>query len=135
MTDIVLDSSAFVYATTVFTEEARELRKRIAASTCHVPHLADAEVGSVLRRQELAGDLSADDCLTALHSLKYLVDNRYPAVRPLSDAAWQLRGAITYYDALHVALAASLGAPLVTMDARLSRAPGLTCEVELVGQP
>ncbi|GAA3433850.1 type II toxin-antitoxin system VapC family toxin [Kutzneria kofuensis] len=135
MTDLVLDSSAFVYATTVYTDDARELRKRIAASTCHVPHLADAEVGSVLRRQELAGDLSADECLTALHSLKHLVDNRYPAIGPLADAAWQLRGAITFYDALYVALAANLGVPLVTMDARLSRAPGVTCAVEVVGQP
>jgi predicted nucleic acid-binding protein len=135
MTDVVLGSSAFVYATTVYTDEARELRKRIAVSNCHVPHVADAEVGNVLRRQELAGDLSADECLTALHSLKYLVDNRYPATGPLADAAWQLRGDITYYDALYVALAAGLGAPLVTMDARLSRAPGLTCAIEVVGQP
>ncbi|EWM16140.1 toxin-antitoxin system, toxin component, PIN family [Kutzneria sp. 744] len=92
-------------------------------------------VGSVLRRQELAGDLPASDCLTALHSLKYLVDNRYPATGPLADAAWQLRGSVTYYDALYVALAASLGVPLVTKDARLSRAPGLTCAVEVIGQP
>jgi predicted nucleic acid-binding protein len=63
------------------------------------------------------------------------VDNRYPATGPLADAAWQLRGDITYYDALYVALAAGLGAPLVTMDARLSRAPGLTCAIEVVGQP
>lgn len=135
MTDLVLDSSAYVYAMTVHTDEAKELRKRIGASSCHVPHVADAEVGNVLRRQELAGDLSGEECLMALRALKHLVDNRYPATGPVADAAWKLRGSITYYDALYVALAATLGAPLVTMDARLSRAPGLTCAVELVGQP
>ena len=47
-------------------------------------------------------------------------------------AAWALRDNVTYYDALYVALAARLGYPLLTADARLARAPGLPCAVELV---
>ena len=34
---------------------------------------------------------------------------------------------MSFYDGLYVALAAALAVPLVTADARLSRAPGLGC--------
>ncbi|KAA5830012.1 hypothetical protein F1721_23145 [Saccharopolyspora hirsuta] len=60
----------------------------------------------------------------------------WTAVAPtsaLADAARELRGAISFCDALHVALAASLDVPLLTADAELSRAPKLPCKVEVVG--
>ncbi len=50
---------------------------------------------------------------------------------PLAEAAWELRSAVTFYDALYVVLAATLDVPLLTADARLARAPGLPCQVEL----
>jgi predicted nucleic acid-binding protein len=61
-----------------------------------------------------------------------LVAHRYPHVGPLGEFAWKLRHNLSFYDALYVALAARLGAPLLTADARLSRAPDLPCAVELV---
>ena len=135
MTDLVVDASVFVYATTATGPAADALLERLGAATCHAPHLLDSEVGQVLRRRELAGKITSEVALTSLKSARHLISFRYPAAGPLGDAAWDLRGAITYYDAQYVALAAALKAPLVTMDARLSRAPGLTCEIELVGQP
>lgn len=45
---------------------------------------------------------------------------------------WTWRENLSFYDALYVALAVQLGVPLVTGDARLSRAPGVACAVELV---
>ena len=39
---------------------------------------------------------------------------------------------MTYYVALYVALAARLGYPMLTADARLAGAPGLPCAVELI---
>ena len=36
------------------------------------------------------------------------------------------------YDALYVALAEQLNAPLLTADTRLSRVPGLRCSVEVL---
>ena len=42
---------------------------------------------------------------------------------------WELRGNLTAYDAAYVALAELLGAPLVTLDTRLARAPGTRCEI------
>ena len=49
--------------------------------------------------------------------------------------AYELRENVTAYDAAYVALAEALDCPLLTADARLARAPGIRCEVELVESP
>lgn len=87
----------------------------------------------MLRRLELTNALTAEQALTALRALPHLVDQFYPHDGPLGEQAWVLRGSITFHDALYTALAAGLDAPLLTADARLSRAPGLPCAVEVVG--
>lgn len=51
--------------------------------------------------------------------------------RPLTARAWQLRHAISAYDALYVALAETLGVPLVTCDAKLAGSNGHRAEIEL----
>lgn len=51
--------------------------------------------------------------------------NRRLAVKPLIRAAWRLRHNLTVGDALYVVAAEHLGAPLVTTDLRLARAPTL----------
>ena len=56
---------------------------------------------------------------------------RYPHLVIL-ERVWQLRKNLTAYDAVYVALAEMLGAPLVTRDARLTRAPGLGAVIELL---
>ncbi len=50
----------------------------------------------------------------------------------LAASRWRLRGAVSFYDALYVALAAALALPLVTADARLARSAKLPCQVEVV---
>lgn len=132
MSEFVVDASTLMLATTVVSDGARQLRRRLLRSECHAPHLVDAEVGNVLRRQELGGQIEAEAATTALLAMKHLVDHRYPHVGPLSQAAWELRGAVTFYDALYAALAAGLDVPLLTADARLSRAPKLPCKVEVI---
>ncbi|MBV8931100.1 MAG: type II toxin-antitoxin system VapC family toxin [Kutzneria sp.] len=132
MSSLVIDASAFVYVATSTEPEAAKSRTMMDRVVCHAPHLIDAEVGNVLRRHELAGRITPGVAATGLRLLRHLVDERYPATGPLGEAAWRLRGSITFYDALYVALANMLGAKLVTGDARLTRAPGLPCEVELV---
>jgi predicted nucleic acid-binding protein len=42
-----------------------------------------------------------------------------------------MRGAVTAYDALYLALAEGLRSPLLTTDARLANAPGHRARVEL----
>ncbi len=43
-----------------------------------------------------------------------------------------LRDNLSDYDAMYVALAARLDVSLLTADARLARAPGLPCAVEVL---
>ena len=50
----------------------------------------------------------------------------------LVDRAWSLRGHLTFYDALYVALAEMLDAPLVTFDARIAGAPGAVARIEVL---
>jgi predicted nucleic acid-binding protein len=134
MNIVVVDASAYVYATTSGEPAAKLVRERLTDAVCHVPNLLDAEVGNVLRRLEARGEIPPKVAQASLDSLEDVVDQRYPAMGPLKTMAWQLRGGISYYDGLYAALAVAIGAPLVTGDARLSRAPELPCEVELVGQ-
>jgi predicted nucleic acid-binding protein len=47
----------------------------------------------------------------------------------LFETAWRLRQHTTIYDAAYVVLATVLDVPLLTLDRRLARAPGVTCEV------
>ena len=42
------------------------------------------------------------------------------------------RNNVSFYDGLYAALAARLDVALITADARLSRAPDLGCQVEVV---
>jgi predicted nucleic acid-binding protein len=132
VTDYVIDASALILALGSKTQAADRLRARLPGMRRHAPHLIDAEVGNVLRRHEQAGLLSSAEALAALRSIRALVDHRYPHSGALSEHAWTLRHNLTFYDALYVALAARLNVPLLTGDARLSKAPHLPCQAELV---
>lgn len=132
MNDYVVDASALVFALAGKTTIAGTLRDRLPAMRRHAPHLIDAEVGNVLRRHEQAGHISTQEAETALRVAGLLVDDRYPHVGALARRAWSLRHNLNFYDALYVALASYLDIPLLTADARLSRAPGLPCRIELV---
>ena len=56
---------------------------------------------------------------------------RHPHV-PLLGPIWALRGSIGAYDAVYVALAAALRAPLLTTDRKLAAAPDLLIVVEVL---
>lgn len=132
MTDYVIDASALVLALADKGDDARDLRSRLPRIRTHAPHLIDAEVGNVLRRQERAGHLSAEEAETAVGLTSAVVDHRYPHGGPLARRAWTLRHNLSFYDALYVALAEYLAIPLLTADERLGRASELPCRTELV---
>jgi predicted nucleic acid-binding protein len=129
--DVVVDASVAALALVSTGDDAATLFRRLAEASCHAPHLVDAEVGSVLRRGAANGVLTPGTAEAALRALDTLVTHRYPH-GSLATVAWRLRNNLSYYDALYVALAAGLGYPLLTADARLAGAPGLPCTVELV---
>jgi len=52
--------------------------------------------------------------------------------RFLLDRAWELRGSMRSWDALYVTLAEALDATLLTRDARLARAPGRRCHIQVI---
>jgi predicted nucleic acid-binding protein len=129
---LVVDASALAAALLDRSAGARSLRRRIAAHECHAPYLIDAEIGSVLRRRVLRGELAAAAAESLLAAAAPLIDYRYEMTGGLALAAWALRENVSFYDGLYGALANFLGCPLLSADGQLSRAPGLRCAVELV---
>jgi predicted nucleic acid-binding protein len=126
---IVVDTSAVVSA---LTDRAmpRLVERLEAERYLHAPYLIDVEVVQVLRRLARAGELSVDRAADARVDYEGLRFRRYRHV-PLLERIWELRDALTAYDACFVALAEVLAAPLVTCDAHVARATGHEAEVEL----
>jgi predicted nucleic acid-binding protein len=100
----------------------------------YAPAHFDVEIVSAMRR--LAKTHSTVDALTpaALAHLAAFPLRRMP-LAPLLQRIWQLRDNLTPYDAAYVALAEKLGTPVVTFDARLTRAAGTRCSFELLAAP
>lgn len=124
---IVLDASAAVAALL----NAGPARRLVSEQVLHAPHLVDTEVLSALRRQAAAGALAPDHGQKLVNVWARLGVNRYAAA-PLLGRVWELRDTVTTYDAMYVALAEALDCPLITADARLSRAPGIRCAVTVI---
>jgi len=114
-------------------ERAEEAWVRLSARAAPIwaPHLIDAEVGHVLRRGVLAGELGAGTARAVLDDLAEFPLRRVGHVG-LLERAWALRGNVTFYDAMYVALAERLDLPLVTLDARLSKSPGVWAVIEVI---
>ncbi len=95
------------------------------------PELIDLETTSVIRRRSREGHLDLRRAVLALTDLVEMPLRRAPH-RPLLGRCWELRQNLTVYDAAYVALAEVLDVVLLTADARLARAPGPRCEIELL---
>ncbi|MFL5249300.1 MAG: type II toxin-antitoxin system VapC family toxin [Myxococcales bacterium] len=102
-----------------------------AGESIHVPHLLDVEVVQGLRRHAMSGALFAERALHALADLADLPLQRHPH-HDLIPRVWELRSSLTAYDAVYVALAEILDAPLVTRDGKLLRAHGHRARVDLI---
>jgi predicted nucleic acid-binding protein len=129
---IVVDASALLELL-LLTPTGLDVAARVFAAkeTLHAPELLDLEVAQVLRRYERDGELAPERAGQALEDLVDLRIDRHPHL-PLLARVWDLRdNNLTAYDAAYVALAELLDSPLLTCDARLSRAPHLA-KVEVV---
>ena len=131
---IVLDASAMLELL-LRTPGAAAIAARVfgRGEGTHVPALLDVEVAQVLRRYVSRGDVAPARAKAALDLLIAFPMERH-GHEPLLRRVWALRENLTAYDAVYVALAEALRAPLVTCDARLARAPGIRAVVELFDQ-
>lgn len=129
---IVLDASAVLEAL-LRTPAARAVERRLfdPSETLHAPHLLDVEVAQVVRRYAANGELDIQRGRSAIADLADFPLRRYPHDF-LLPRVWDLRNNLTAYDAIYVALAEALDAPLLTRDKRLAASPGHHARIELV---
>ena len=129
---IVVDASALLEAL-LRTPTAQAVEERLFAprQTLHAPHLLDIEVVEVLRRYAANGEIDGARGRMALADLADFPLRRYPH-EFLLLRIWDLRNNLTACDAVYVALAEALDAPLLTRDRRLAAAAGQRVQIELV---
>lgn len=128
---IVVDASVVVTALADDGVDGDRVRARLRGERLAAPHVIDLEVASAWRRLAAAGDLDERRVSFAFDDLASLRLERVPHTR-LVARCWELRHNLTIYDAAYAALAEAMETTLVTADARLGAAPGLTCSVEVL---
>lgn len=109
-----------------------ELLRQRLGRTVHAPALIDAEISSVVRGLSItakpAVQVSAERAREMLADYAGLRIVRHP-MQPLQGRAFEMRYNLTAYDAMYIALAESLGLPLLTDDTKLATAPGHNADV------
>jgi predicted nucleic acid-binding protein len=125
---IVVDASVLVTALGHDGDEGRQVRERLRGKRVFAPEIVDLEVASYVRRARREGQIGPQRAVQALADLA-LASIARVSHTPFLSRIWELRDNLTPYDAAYVVLAETMQAPLVTADARMSRAPGIRCEV------
>jgi predicted nucleic acid-binding protein len=128
---IVVDASVLATSLGDDGPDGDRARARLRGERLAAPDLVDLEVASVWRRQVRAGAMDDRRAALALADLGTLPLRRTPH-RPLLARCWELRDSLTIYDAAYIAVAETWGVLLLTADARLAKAPGPTCTIELL---
>ena len=130
---LVVDASC-LFEVVADTPGAELVRARLETDEDQAaPELVDAEVIGVIRRQRLLGALDATAAGQAVDDLREWPGERYPH-RHLLGRAWEMYETVRTWDAFYVALAEIWDATLITTDARLARAPGPRCSIEVIAQ-
>ena len=119
---VVVDASVLVADSGA---EGAWAESMVAEGPLASPELALVEASNILRRLEQAGQLSSLEAASAHGDLLQFDMELFP----FADRVWALRHNLTCYDAWYVALAEALNCPLLTLDRRLSRANGPTCNI------
>lgn len=102
---------------------------RLRGETIHVPGHFDVEAVGAVRQAVVRGVISECDGLVAVAELRTLPMRRW-APAPFIERAFELRHTHAVADAVYVALAEALVAPLLTCDARLARSHGHRAIIE-----
>jgi len=129
---IVIDASALLEFLLQTSLGARvEARLFGEEDELHAPHLLDVEIAQGLRRLVRTGEVSSGRAEEAIVDLTDLDLHRH-AHLDLLNRAWKLRDNISAYDAMYVALAEAIDAPIVTCDSPLAKAPGHRARIEVI---
>jgi predicted nucleic acid-binding protein len=129
---IVVDASALLEFLLQTSLGARvEARLFGEEDELHAPHLLDVDVAQGLRRLVRTGEVSSGRAEEAIADLTDLDLHRH-AHLDLLDRAWKLRDNISAYDAMYVALAEAIEAPIITCDRPLAKAPGHRARIEVI---
>jgi predicted nucleic acid-binding protein len=94
------------------------------------PALVTYETANVIRKHELAGQISPDQSAQAHADLLDLAIELWP-YDLLAARAWELRLNLSIYDATYIALAELTDLTLITLDKRLAKAPGTKCRIAI----
>lgn len=127
-TRLVIDASALVALLLDSGPAGQWATRTIAGSDLTAPELVTFETANIIRRHCTAGAVSEDQASQAHADLLDLALELWP-YEAVAMRAWELRHNLTSHDASYVALAELLDIPLLTLDQRLSKAPGVRCEV------
>jgi predicted nucleic acid-binding protein len=127
---IVIDTSAMTEFL-LQTPLGALVEARVEHDDLHAPHLLDVEIEQALRRLVRTGDVSPARAGEAIDDLALFQVYRHAHV-DLVRRAWELRENVSMYDAMYVALAEALDAPLVTCDGPLGATPGHAARIEVV---
>lgn len=129
---IVVDASVVANMLLYNDERGRKARSVLARDTeWAAPEHWKAEVFSAIRGLALGNEIKDDRAVWAVDRLPCLgID--HVSLDGLLPRMWQLRAAISGYDAAYVALAEARDITLVTSDGRLARGAMSYCRVELV---
>ncbi|HET9094603.1 MAG TPA: type II toxin-antitoxin system VapC family toxin [Solirubrobacteraceae bacterium] len=117
---VVVDASALVEAL-IGSGLGLAVRERLRGRDLHAPAHLDAEVLSALGRLHRAGELGAESAALLVSELAHAPIARHD-LAGLLGGAWEARDELRLVDALYLELVRSLGATLVSTDARLARA-------------
>jgi len=123
---IVVDASVFVAALVDTGIEGQWAESLIGSEIIVAPELALVETTNILRRLELAKEISSLEATLAQSDLMRLNIQLFP-FSPFAERVWVLRNNITSYDAWYVALAEALDCSLATLDQKLIHATGAKC--------
>jgi predicted nucleic acid-binding protein len=127
----VFDASVVTNALVVEGSHGEAARSALAGvDVLEAPEILLAEVASALRSMVARREIDQSIGRFGLSLLVALRRDTYP-IDPFVERVWELRDLVSVYDAWYVALAEHLETTLVTADERLTRVPGLGCDVRL----